>query len=215
MYHVILLPSSAPESQLVGLTNWQAMSNQLPACLVLTPDRAIYFETGGRCFLTQEPPLGGFVVTGGLVAAVDCGNSTDEFQFRQRRLAAVVEAWRRAGGIAFGDVSKGGHRATEDERRRLEGWLPDGTPRGLRRCETCDDWTGVCLDPSPQFAGMIMAVSCFCDNRNRCARCAARLYERRLNANYYNPRDRTIWHVPGFSGLRHRCSPQSLCMANC
>ena len=31
------------------------------------------------------------------------------------------------------------------------------------------------------------------------------LHERRLNANYYNPRDHSIWHVPGFSAFEHRC----------
>jgi hypothetical protein len=44
-------------------------------------------------------------------------------------------------------------------------------------------------------------VHCYCENRNRCARCNARLFERRLNANYYDPADRRIWHVPGFCGL--------------
>jgi hypothetical protein len=48
------------------------------------------------------------------------------------------------------------------------------------------------------------------DNHNRCARCHERLYERRLNANYYNPADRGIWHVPGFCGLSHRCSAVEL-----
>jgi hypothetical protein len=50
-----------------------------------------------------------------------------------------------------------------------------------------------------------MTVHCRCANDNRCAACDRLLYEHKLNANYYNPRDGQIWHVPGFSGLGHRC----------
>jgi hypothetical protein len=50
-----------------------------------------------------------------------------------------------------------------------------------------------------------MAVHCRCANDNRCAACGGLLYKRKLNANYYNPCDGRIWHVPGFSGLGHRC----------
>jgi len=39
--------------------------------------------------------------------------------------------------------------------------------------------------------------------------CGGFLYERKLNANYYNPRDGQIWHVPGFCAFRHRCPPRS------
>jgi hypothetical protein len=50
-----------------------------------------------------------------------------------------------------------------------------------------------------------MRVHCRCDNWNRCARCGETLAEWRLNANYYDPMDNTIWHVPGFCGLSHTC----------
>lgn len=35
------------------------------------------------------------------------------------------------------------------------------------------------------------------------------LYGARLNANYYDPYDGSIWHVPGFCGLSHRCGAQA------
>ena len=50
-----------------------------------------------------------------------------------------------------------------------------------------------------------MTVHCGCQNDNRCAACGGFLYARKLNANYYKPEDRHIWHVPGFSGFRHGC----------
>ncbi len=48
-------------------------------------------------------------------------------------------------------------------------------------------------------------MHCRCQNDNRGAACGHLLSERKLNANYYDPTDGQIWHVPGFSGLYHRC----------
>ena len=62
-----------------------------------------------------------------------------------------------------------------------------------------------CLDPSPRFTRKVLTVHCRCQNDNRCAACGELLYARKLNANYYEPRDGQIWHVPGFCGFRHRC----------
>ena len=128
-----------------------------------------------------------------------------ELQARQGRLDALVLAHRRKGGYILGDLTKGGREATADEVGRLAGAGPEGRPRGLESCPTCGEWRGRCLDPSPTFVGKVMTVHCGCQNDNRCAACGGFLYERKLNANYYNPRDGQIWHVPGFSGFRHRC----------
>jgi hypothetical protein len=43
----------------------------------------------------------------------------------------------------------------------------DGSPRGLQRCGHCNDWRGQCLDPSPQFAGQLMTVHCYCNRRGQ------------------------------------------------
>jgi hypothetical protein len=105
----------------------------------------------------------------------------------------------------LGDLTKGGREATVDEVGRLAGAGPEGRPRGLERCPACGEWRGRCLDPSPTFLGKVMTLHCRCQNDNRCAACAGFLYARKLNANYFNPGDGQIWHVPGFSGFRHRC----------
>jgi hypothetical protein len=210
LHHIILLPASAAESELMALARWQTQANQLSACLVLASERAIYFEADGHASATRQAPLGGLTVTGSLVPAFDCDDSSESVRTRRDKLAAFVERSRRRGRFVFGDLTKGGHPANADERRRLEGFLSDGTPCGLSRCARCADWKGECLDPSERFAGKVMTVHCCCENHNCCARCGARLFERRLNANYYEPRDRGIWHVPGFCGLRHRCSANRL-----
>jgi len=203
MYHVILL-ANAPAAELRALAERQAQANQLPTCLVLAKDHAIYFGLDGRGVESDEPPRGGLIVAGHLVPAFECDASSEEFRTRQKKLEHVV-ARSSERGFAFGDLTKGGHPADDDERLRLEAFLPDGTPNGLSRCDTCGDWRGDCLDPSEEFAGQVMNVHCHCENRNRCARCNALLFERRLNANYYAPADRSIWHVPGFCGFRHPC----------
>jgi len=78
-------------------------------------------------------------------------------------------------------------------------------PVGLAGCTSCGEWRGECLAPSVLVAPLVVAVHCRCANHNLCARCGELLYERRLDANYYNPRDGQVWHVPGFCALRHPC----------
>ena len=93
-----------------------------------------------------------------------------------------------------------------DELCRFAGMNPAGVPRGLEQCASCKDWRGVCLDPGEKFAGMLMTVHCRCDNHNRCGRCGGVLYERRLQANYYDAVENAIGHVPGFCCLKHQCT---------
>jgi hypothetical protein len=112
-------------------------------------------------------------------------------------------------GVIFGDLSKGSRSPSPEEVLRLSGRQRNGVPCGLVQCATCGDWTGDCFDPSPHLSGRIVRVHCPCENDNLCATCGKILYGRKLNANYYNPADGEIWHVPGFSGLSHECSASS------
>ena len=206
MYHVILLPATPSELELVLLARTQWRANRLETCLVTGVDRAWFISADGRDELAQTPPRGGTLVTG-LLKPARLWADTGELQARQRQLDALVEAHRRKGGYLLGDLTKGGREATADEVGRLAGAGPDGRPRGLERCPTCGEWRGRYLDPSPTFVCKVMTVHCGCQNDNRCAGCGGFLYARKVNANYYNARDGQIWHVPGFSGFRHGCAP--------
>lgn len=108
-------------------------------------------------------------------------------------------------GYLLGDTTKGGRDATREEAENLAGLNAQGVPNGLVQCPSCHDWRGECLDPNPHFAWKVMTVHCRCQNSNFCARCGQPLYLRRLNANYFDPMDNQIWHVPGFLGLSHTC----------
>jgi len=204
LYHVTLLPGGQPEETLLALAQAQADANRLQMCLVLGERRGVYFDVDAKATPTHEPPRGGALITGLLAPPVDL-RVTADMRARKERLDALVEEVRRKGSYITGDLSKGGREATPEELTSLAGSNGDGSPRGLERCPTCQDWRGLCLDPSESFKGQVMTVHCLCDNHNRCARCGELLHDRRLNGNCYDPSDGHIWHVPGFSGLTHDC----------
>lgn len=205
LYHLTLLPAGAPESTLLNLAEAQRRANRLDTCLVIDAGRAIFVWADGRVEPSASVPRGGTLLANGLALPIDL-LQTDELVERQARLDAIVADGRSKGTYIFGNLAKGGRRASAGELERLRGADAGGTPRGLARCRQCLEWRGACLDPNEEFAGMLMPVHCRCENHNRCARCGGRLYDRRLNANFYDPHDRGIWHVPGFCGLSHRCA---------
>ncbi len=204
MYHITILPRGVDDRGVAVLGRAQWRANRLECCLVLGEQRVVYIAADGVESLASDPPRGGIVMCGNLKVPAGWPH-TPEMRGRQRRLAAFIDQHCPKGGYGFGDLSKGGRDATADDIALLAGAGPDGAPRGLERCSVCHDWRGTCLDPSPTFLGKVMRVHCRCENDNRCAACGGFLYERKLNANYYDPRDRQIWHVPGFSGLSHQC----------
>lgn len=202
--HITVLPRG-PVAMLDQATALQVRANQLPIWLVLAADRALYIEPGGHARLTDQPPRGGFLFADQLAPVLPADPEHPDFRARAQRLAALLRTQPRHGAI-FGDLTKGGRPATPDELRTLHGVQDDGTPNGLSRCGRCHDWSGICLDPSEAFAGQVMRVHCRCDNHNRCARCGELLAGRRLNANFWDPADRAIWHVPGFEAFGHQCA---------
>ena len=128
----------------------------------------------------------------------------DDEDLKARRV--ILEEARTKTGLVLGDTTKGGRDATPEERKTLAGFQGNGVPKGLDLCPTCGEWRGTCIDPNPQFAGKVMKVHCTCENDNRCALCGELLYERKVNANFFDPQDHQIWHIPGFLVLKHVCS---------
>ena len=198
---ITLLPEAASERDLVGIARAQRLANRLDVCLVIGPARALYISgAAGLELWDTMPPLGGVLITGHIRPPTTWPD-TPHLRARRVRLNARLPK----DGHPFGDLTKGGRAASADEVARLTGTGPAGVPRGLECCPTCREWRGSCLDPSPRFFGKVMTVHCRCANDNRCAACGQLLYERKLNANFYNPRDGQIWHVPGFCCESHRC----------
>jgi hypothetical protein len=115
----------------------------------------------------------------------------------------------RSGRYLFGDLTKGGRLASETEQRIFEGVTSEGIPVGLSPCASCTEWRGRCVDLNPEGGGLIVTVSCRCENENRCASCLGLLAPRKLNANYYSHANRRILHVSGFSACHHRCDTEA------
>jgi hypothetical protein len=105
----------------------------------------------------------------------------------------------------MGDTTKGGRDATPEELETLSGFHHNGVPNGIDRCHTRGKRRGTCLDSSPKFEGKVMKVYCTCGNDSRCAFCGELYYERKVNANYYDPEGHQIWYIPGFVALKHSC----------
>lgn len=203
-YHLLLLPGHCSIEDPKTLARCQAQANDLQVCLALNHRRGIYYAPDGGASEVPGIPRGG-IVTCCILKPSSAVVGTEELAQREHLLREYVEI-HNPDGYAFGDVTKGGRDATADEAWRLVGIQPNGVPNGLKKCERCGDWRGECLDPSPNFAGKVMRVNCLCENHNLCARCGERLCERKVNANYYSEEDGGIWHVPGFSALKHRCA---------
>lgn len=205
MYHIIVLPEDLTHEECEAVVRRQSEANRLPTCLVPSRERALYVSPGGEAVWSDSIPRGGSVVAGRLQPWWTFA-ATRNFVERRAQLDRLIAAQPRE-GFMLGDLTKGGHKATFEESVLLAGRESNGVPRGLTCCPGCLEWRGQCLDPNPRFTGMVMTVHCRCQNDNRCAACGWRLYERRLNANYYNAEDGDIWHVPGFSAFGHVCRP--------
>jgi hypothetical protein len=155
---------------------------------------------------SSSPPRGGIPVTGRLRPPTRLP-ATAELRERLHHLAAWTGTQTPRKQAVMGDLTKGSREASAADFAELSGLSQEGVPRGLVRCPRCAEWRGRCLDPAPERASLVVDASCRCQNDNRCAACGQLLYELKLNANYYEPADGQIWHVPGFCGFGHKCGP--------
>lgn len=207
LYHITLLPRKTSEAFLLGIASVQCFLNQLITFAVIAADESYRLTPNGDHSLTSAGrgigPTGGVLTLGWLRPLKELPYPA-ELDPRHKKLADFGNGPGRKWSL-FGDLTKGGHDASEDELRRLAGQQANGVPAGLAQCSKCGEWKGECLDPSPTFTNRVMTVHCTCDNENQCAGCGHLLHERKLNANYFNEADGIIWHVPGFSAFRHRC----------
>lgn len=207
LYHLMIIPGVSNDP-LIKIATVQQMLNDLPTCLVSGDNLSLFIDNEiGK--LSKEAPSGGFVVADKLIPCFDVSECIEEdptFMPRVEALRVFTESQKKEGFMS-GDLTKGGRPATTDERDKLGGPNPkyEGVPNGLARCTDCNEFRGVCLDPSPNFKGQLMTVHCRCENKNKCARCLESLSSRKLGANYYNVEDGQIWHCPAFVAFSHVC----------
>ena len=172
LFHISILPGDIGLDNLKEIVRWQVSANKLQSCLVLGSSCCVYFDLDGAERISGDIPRGGFNCTGRLRTAWS-GSRGSEFCVRTELLRAYLgEHGPR--DMVYAELTKGGRQATAEEMSSLEGKQPNGVPLGLSKCERCRQWKGECLDPNPKFAGLIMPVSCACENDT----CARRVAER-------------------------------------
>ncbi len=203
VYHISLFPN-LPKERLQEIASRQFHFNRLDCTLVTGPESGIYYRPSGKVENSRTIPAGGTLLTGSLKLCCDTSKDS-EVACRQVQLRRYIES-RQTGGFIRGDFRKGGHQASKSEREQLDGHQVNSVPYGLKKCRICGEWRGECLDPNPIFTDLVVRVSCRCENDNRCAGCGRLLADRKVNANYFDPDDGQIWHVPGFTALNHKCA---------
>ena len=218
LYNIIPLPRTVEESEAISFSvelqeqlghglpllktfaRIQRRFNQLETSLVLDPHRCIEFTPDGGEAVSDPSACEGYTVSNHL-APWGPLERTAWWKGRSPRIQAFTPEKNAALLI---NLNKGGRNATPEELELFAG-STSGVPTGLSRCPVCAEWKGRCLDPDPKWHGLLMPVACRCENDNLCARCFRPLYERKLNANYFNESDGHIWHVGGSLCDRHRC----------
>jgi hypothetical protein len=203
IYHISLFPD-LPKERLEEIASRQFRFNRLDCCLVTGPEAGIYYRPSGKVENSRTIPAGGTLITGSLKLC--CDTSKDSEMARRRLQLRHYITSRQQPGMLMGDLRKGGHSASESELGQLNGHQENGIPCGLEECPTCGEWHGECLDPDSIFTDLVVRASCRCENDNRCAACGELLADRKVNANYFDPKDGQVWHVPGFTALNHKCA---------
>lgn len=202
MYHIMVLPRGE-QTELAEIARTQVSFNKLESFLVLGPKEAFYFTPDGAEKRSPVVPVGGILIHDRLRLYKDFPDDR-ELSARKNLLKKHIESLKQ-GGYLLGDLTKGGRKPTPREAEDLRGVQGNGVPKGLVRCKRCGEWHGTCIDSIQDIGDSIVQVYCLCQNDNQCAYCGDPLYERKLNANFYDTSDGRVWHVPGFSGLGHIC----------
>ncbi|RPH51673.1 MAG: hypothetical protein EHM85_05885 [Desulfobacteraceae bacterium] len=208
LFHINVLSAEQNNSEeLLQLAQTQADANKLDVCLVTNENAGVYFAPKQKPRFSEEIPKGGIFIKDRLRLSVDQPVGTDLLR-RESELETFIKSTKQTGYLT-GDLRKGAREATQEELICLQGVQENGLPKGLVICSVCGDYRGECLDPSQIQQGLVVRVSCYCENDNLCAYCGGKLNDRKLNSNHYETKDGKIWHTPGFSGLGHRCSGAS------
>lgn len=202
LFHILLLPREWPLYSQLNVAFRQAEANRLPTLFVMAPDTCLWFQPGGAVVPARADPHDTAIAFGKLEACERLPYAPDLIE-REAELRAFAYAQRDR--TVWCDPDRGGWVPSEEEIRSLSGAGPDGVPRGLARCAECDEWRGRCLDPSRVANPLVLPVACACDNANECASCGELLFERRLQANWYDEEDGMLRYVPGFHALEHVC----------
>jgi len=202
LYHILLLPRDWPLYSQLNVAFRQAESNRLPTHFLMTPDSCLWLQPCGAVVPARAEPSEVAIAFGNLEP---CDLLPIDIELIER-YGALREFVSERGALTIGCDSNRGGWAPSAEELELYGADPrDGVPAGLERCEECGEWCGECLDPDRPLDPLVLPVSCVCENENECARCGEPFWERRLQSNWFDEEDRSLYYVPGLHALEHTC----------
>ena len=190
LFHIAVLPAELGPDNLKQIVRFQVAANKIDSCLVLAPDSCVYFYLGGNEAASPHVPRGGMNFRG-LLRLCREFTPTEDLLCRSRLLekyAVGPESQTRVAATGVNAPAKQAHPL----------------PQGLVLCGVCGDWRGDCINPT---TARPTRAYCRCENDTLCARCGRPLYDRRVNANYYDAVEGRMWQVGGFAAIAHKCSP--------
>jgi len=204
LYNINLYPSGWSELDLIELARHQVAANHLPACLVLSWNRGLWFDRAGDEAWNSFIPKGGAIL-GGALKLPQCYSFDEGLNQRSQLLDEFSSSSLKGGGYLVGDPENCVREATPEDAElgELSGNI---IPRGLTECPNCGDLKGECLYPeSACYSDKVWKVSCRCENDNLCAACGEPLFQHKLDSCYFERASGGILHVAGYCALRHTC----------
>lgn len=214
-FNIMLLPAHWNLREIFNFVDLQTKKNRLPNYVVLGANKFIYFPPYDHRRIISQPPLCTAIVFDALFPVYPL-EEDDELKWRKELLEeASLRKNLIKNDIIMEFLLKGGIAATYDEYVKFNetqikryGKTTIKVPAGLRLCSKCRCFRGKCLDPFPRFTGMIVKVSCLCENDNFCARCGKPLFDFKLNSNYFDYKNFKVRHVSGLYALEHICEKE-------
>lgn len=204
LYNINLYPSGWTESDLIALARHQVAANKLPACLVLSWNRGVWFDGAGGEASNSFIPKGGAILDGRLKSPHGY-TLVDDAGERSKLLDEFSSASLSGGGYLVGDPENCVREATPEDVKlgELKGNI---IPHSLTECHVCGDLKGECFYPESRcYSGMVWKVICRCGNDNICAACGEPLANHKLDSCYFDRESLEILHVAGYCALSHHC----------
>lgn len=205
LYNINLYPSVWAEIELVEFARHQVAANKLPACLVLSWNRGLWFDVSGNENWSSSIPKGGMILDGKLKAPQGYFLEED-FGGRSKLLDEFSSASLKGGGYLVGDPENCVREATTEDVQlgELKG---NSIPSGLKVCRVCDDLYGECFYPESEcYSDKVWKVSCRCENDNLCSACGEPLFHHKLDACFFDKISSGILHVAGYCAMSHQCN---------
>lgn len=207
LYNINLYPSDWAETDLVELARHQVAANKLPACLVLSWNRGLWFDGAGGETWNSFIPKGGAILDGKLKSPKSYTHE-DGFGERGKLLDEFSSASLKGGGYLVGDPENCVREATPEDAKlgELQGNMII-IPHGLIECHACGDLKGECFCPESEcYSDKVWKVSCRCENDNLCSACGEPLFHHKLDACFFDKISSGILHVAGYCAMSHQCN---------